>query len=419
MNTTHLDRYARLLVEHGAGLRPGQPAFVHGEVAHRDLALRVAEAAYDAKASAVSLLLVDPLERAQLIRRGRPELIEMAHEEDRQWFNRILAMEGALISLRGDEDPRLMSSIAQQYPDRHATYTTSTHHARQLFVAHGINRSLCPWVVAAAPTVGWARWVFPELEDGQALDRLAEQVFRFTRADREDALEHLAETDRRLHARRRLLAELEITELHIVGGGSDARITLSPKARWLGGSKTTRSGQKFNANVPTEENFTTPDRRGTEGKLVATMPFRTRSGALVEGLEMVFAGGRLVDCSARSGGEAFGRWIDQDEGARFLGEVALVGQDSPIAASGHFFEHTLLDENASVHVALGQAYPTALEGGDSMGQGELEALGCNRSVIHTDIMIGSTEVSIIASRTHRGEVPLIEKGHWLEPFASA
>ncbi len=141
----------------------------------------------------------------------------------------------------------------------------------------------------------------------------------------------MAEKDRRLHARRAALDALEIREVHIHGGGSDLRVGLSEAARWLGGSKETAFGQKFQANVPTEENFTTPDRRTAEGRLAATMPFRTRTGLLVKGLAMEFEKGRLVRFEAQEGAAEFARWIDLDEGARYLGELALVGADSAIA----------------------------------------------------------------------------------------
>ncbi len=412
----HLQRYADLLVRHGAGLQRQQPLFIHGEVAHRDLALRVAEAAYEVGGGPVSYRLVDPLQRALLIRRGSPEEIDLIHEEDRRWFNRVVVHRGALISLRGDEDPRLMSELAERHPARHQRYSRSASRSRGPFHTHGINRGLCPWVVAAAPTTAWARQVFPKLDDRAAISSLYECLFRFTYADHSDALQRAAARDHRLHARRRLLDDLAIRQLHIVGGGSDLRIGLSPKARWLGGSKKTASGQVFNANVPSEENFTTPDRRLTEGRLAATMPFRTKNGALVKDLVMTFEAGRVVDLSASHGAKTFGQWIDSDPGARFLGEVALVGLDSPIAQSGLFFEHTLLDENASCHVALGKAYATCLEGGPDMTPDELEALGCNDSMIHTDMMFGSDEISVIASLSDRGEVPLLIDGQWCEPF---
>ncbi|MEM8932255.1 MAG: aminopeptidase [Acidobacteriota bacterium] len=416
MDDASLDRYARLLVEHAAGLRDGQALYIFGEIAHRDLALRIAEIGYDAGAGHVSTFLQDPRQLAQLVRRGRLERIELAHESERAWLHQALTDRAAMVSLRGEEDPRLMPQVAREQPDRHAVFTRSATARGRVYTNHAVNRSLCPWVVAGVPTPGWARLVFPDLEEAEALERLWDHVLAFTGADRDDFLEVARAKDRHLHARRRALDELAIRAVRIVGGGSDLRVALSSASRWLGGSKDTVDGQRFLANVPTEENFTTPDRRGTEGRLVATMPFRTRSGLLVEGLIMDFEAGRLSRFEATRGAEGFRRWIDSDEGARYLGELALVGSDSPIARSGLFFEHTLYDENAWPHVALGQAYTTGLIGGDTMSAATLAKHGCNVSAIHTDIMVGSTEVSVIATETREGEVPLIRDGRWVDRF---
>ncbi len=416
MNSTHLKHYARLLVEHGAGVRADQEVFVHGERIHRDLALHVGEAAYDLGARAVNYWFKDPLVSAQRIRRGQMERIELGHQAERQWFGRILASRGALISLRGDEYPDLLAEVARSHAAAHEVYTRGQRSVAVAFHHHGINRSLCPWVVAGAPTAAWAAKVRPALDKNPAaaLDRLTELIFRFTFADRDDALQLAAERDRQLHARRRLLDELAIEELRVLGGGSDLRVCLTPQARWLGGSKQTTDGQTFNANLPSLENYTTPDHRLTQGRLAATMPFRTKSGVLVEGLVLEFEDGRVSSFTASRGSEGFARWIDSDLGARQLGEFALVGNDSPIAQSGLFFEHTLLDENAWSHVALGKAYANGLRDGARMSLAQLRQLGCNESVIHTDIMFGSPEVSITASRSRRGAVPLIVRGQWVE-----
>lgn len=414
-----LDRYARILVEHGAGVRPGQHVYISGEIVHRDFMHRLVEAAYGAGAAVVETSVTDPMIQALTLRHARVENLELAIERERDWINGCLAHRGALISLRGDELPRLMPALATELPDRHAIYTRAAAEKKSVFMRHGINRSLCPWVVAGAVSPAWAQLVFPELEEEQAVSRLWSLIFSFTHADKDDAVAAAGAKDRLLHARRRRLDELEIRRLHITGGGSDLVVGLSPKARWLGGSKETADGQRFNANVPSEENFTTPDRRVTHGRLAATMPFRTKSGLLVDGLVMEFVDGRIEKVEAKTGAGAFEKWIDSDEGGRFLGEMALVGGDSPIAQSGLFFEHTLFDENAWSHVAVGQAYATALRGGEEMGAEEKASLGFNISRIHTDIMFGSPEVSVIATETREGAVTLIDRGHWSERFLAA
>ena len=414
-----LDRYARILVEHGAGLRPGQHVYISGEIVHRDLIHRLVEAAYDAGAAMVETSYSDPMLEALTLRHAGLEHLELSIERERAWINNCLAHRGALISLRGDEMPRLMPELSKQLPDRHQVLTRAASEKKSAFMRHGINRSLCPWVVAGAVSPGWANLVFPDLDEEEAIARLWKLIFSFTNADKEDAVAAAAAKDRLLHTRRQRLNELEIRQLHITGGGSDVIVGLSPKARWLGGSKETADGQRFNANVPSEENFTTPDRRVTHGRLAATMPFRTKSGLLVDGLVMEFVDGRIENVEARTGAEAFEKWVDSDAGGRYLGEMALVGGDSPIAQSGLFFEHTLFDENAWSHVAVGQAYATALHGGEDMGVEELASIGFNSSRIHTDIMFGSPEVSVIATETREGAVTLIDHGHWTERFLSS
>ncbi len=418
MNQEHLDRYARLLVEHGAGLRPGQDLYIRCEVAHREFAIRVAEAAYDLGAPAVHFRFKDPLIDSQIIRRGRLEQIAFAHDQEACWINQLVRSRSAVITLVGDELPRLMADLARTHPETHALYTRGSSQAAHGLIAYGINRQLCPWVVAGAVTAGWAQQVFPDLPESEAVDRLYEWIFKLTHADREDTVEVAAAKDRLLIARSERLDELEIREIRVTGGGTDLIVGFSEKTRWLGGSKPTADGQVFNANVPSEEVFTTPDRRLTQGRMVATMPFRTKSGLLVKDLVLTFRDGRVVEHQASEGESEFETWINSDDGGRYLGEFALVGKDSPIAQSGLFFENTLYDENAWAHAALGAGYAHGLRGGPEMSRSELDELGCNTSIIHTDIMFGSTDVTVVASRSREGEVVLLDHGEWTERFAT-
>ena len=219
-----------------------------------------------------------------------------------------------------------------------------------------------------------------------------------------------------LKARCRQLDRLAITEIHVTGGDNDFRIRLPRGARWIGGSSTTVAGQTLFYNLPTEEVYTTPDRRETAGRITASRPFRWTGGPLVRDLVLRFRDGRVVDFDASSGAEALASWLEADDGARYLGEFALAAEDSVLARSGQFFHATILDENASSHVALGQAYSSGIAGGDAMSASELERLGVNRSAIHTDVMFGSALVSVVASESREGEVVLIDRGQWTKRF---
>lgn len=416
MNEEHSWRYARLLVELGVSLRPRQPLYVYGQVAHRELVAMLTEVAYAAGSGLVEARFFEPLQRSALIRRGRFEDIELCHVQDQVWFSEIIRHGGAYVSLQGPEFPRFWDELARSHPERHAVYQRGLRAALGGFFRYGVDVVSFPWVAAPWPTAGWAREVFPDLPENAARDRLAEIVFELTYADREDALERAAERDRRLKRRCRLLDELAIREIHVVGGRSDLRVGLSPKARWRGGSRETADGQTCYLNMPSEEVYTTPDRRRTSGHLAITRPFRLLSGPLVEGLTLRFRRGRVVELEATRGREGIERWLATDEGARRLGEVALVGEDSAVARSGLFFHLNLLDENASSHVALGKGYAGAFAGGESMTPRELDQLGCNASAVHADLMFGSAAVSVVATRSREGEVALIEEGRWRDRF---
>ncbi len=416
MNKEYWRRYAQLLVRRGVGLRPGQPLYVYGQVAHRRLMALLTEVAYQAGGGRVETRLFDPLQQAALVRHGRLEDIELCHARDQAWLHELLRHGGAFICLVGAEQPGLWDDLARSHPDRHGAYLRGLSATTGDFYRYGIERRWCPWLTAACPTPGWAREVFPELPEDEARDRLAGLLFHFTGADREDALELAARQDRLLKARCRELDSLEITEIHVTGGGSDLRVRLSSQARWQGGSQTTAGGQVFFYNLPAEEVFTAPDRRATEGRLAITRPFRFPGGPLVRDLVLQFRDGRVVDFAASSGSSAFGRLLEADDGARHLGELAFADEGSALARSGIFFNNTQLDENASSHVALGQAFLNGIAGGEAMSSRELEGLGVNHSMIHTDVMFGSASVQVVATESREGELVLISRGRWAERF---
>jgi aminopeptidase len=413
----HLKRYARLLVEVGVGLRPGQQLFVHGGVIHAVLARCVEAAAIEVGGGRVHISLTDPLQTAQLISTGNRDLIGWYHERQRRGYDEILRTGGGLLRLNGPEFPQFSRELHRSHAEELAFFERGRLKAFSRFREEGVNQRRCPWVSAVGITPVLAHQLFPRDADADAYAKTAEVVFRCTHAERQDALAFAAAHQRRLQARSQALDEQEITELRITGGGNDFRVGLSRQARWLGPGLTTASGQLFQSNVPCEEVYTTPDRRRTQGRLVASLPFRTTSGVLVKGLVLDFRDGRVVDFDACEGCDGFEEWLATDVGSRYLGEIGLVGDSSPVAQSGLFFDLGLLDENAWPHVALGQSYKAALDGGESMTLQELDETGFNASLVHTDIMFGSSQVSVVATTRRRGEVVVIERGSWAEPFA--
>jgi len=242
---------------------------------------------------------------------------------------------------------------------------------------------------------------------------LWDEIFRICRADRPDALALWREHNRTLTRRANRLNELKIKTLHFKGPGTDLRVGLSPQSRFQGGSDTGPRKVEFEPNLPTEEVFTTPDWRATEGTARATRPFLI-NGKLIEGLTLRFEHGRIVEFQAAQGAETFGEYTASDEGANRLGEVALVGIDSPIYQSGLVFEEILFDENAACHIAVGSAYKFCLARSERMTDEELAAIGCNESTVHTDMMISSEEVDVTAETRAGVLVPLLVQGAWVE-----
>ncbi|MFP4408417.1 MAG: aminopeptidase, partial [Spirochaetaceae bacterium] len=217
-----------------------------------------------------------------------------------------------------------------------------------------------------------------------------------------------------LQKRGALLTGLELRAVRFAGEGTELTVGIPDRAIWVGGGSRTPEGVEFMANLPTEEVFTAPDFRKTEGIVRATRPV-TVLGDLVEEAVFTFERGKVVHATASRGEETLKRFLDMDEGSRYLGEVALVDSSSPIFQSGYTFYNTLLDENAACHIALGSAYPDTIEGGLEMSAGELQTAGLNKSLQHTDFMIGSESVDVVGIRRDGGEVEIMRNGDFVLP----
>jgi aminopeptidase len=313
----------------------------------------------------------------------------------------------ARLAIAGN-DPALLSAENPEHVSRANRATSQAYRpALELIAGHAIN-----WTIVANATPAWAAAVFPGVAPDEALARLWDAIFAASRADQADPLAAWKAHDAILHARADRMNAKRYAALHFHGPGTDLRVGLADDHLWLGGGTTARNGNYCIPNIPTEEIFTTPHKARVEGHVTSTKPL-SHQGTLIEGISVRFEGGRIAEAHAVRGEQVLQRMIETDEGARRLGEVALVPHSSPIASSGLLFMNTLFDENAACHIALGQAYSTCVKNGDSLKPAELAARGANTSLIHVDWMIGSNRMDVDGVSAAGSLDPVMRAGEWV------
>jgi aminopeptidase len=328
-------------------------------------------------------------------------------EWGKAFFNGYADRGAAFLTISAS-DPELMKGVDPKRMSRqNKARSAALEHYRTRQMS---NRNV--WCVASVPTLAWARKVFPGKPDDEAVDALWTAIFKAVRVDRPDPVQAWRDHQAALDARLAFLAAQDFTGLRYRNGlGTDLTVRLPEHHRWFGGGDECADGYVFVANMPTEELFTMPRRDGAEGKIVGSMPLNY-NGNLITDFWFRFERGLVVDYGAREGAETLKELLDTDEGARRLGEVALVPYDSPISNLKILFYNTLFDENASCHFALGKAYPTCIEGGTDMSKEALLAAGVNDSLLHVDFMIGTADLSITGVKAGGSEVPVFKDGNF-------
>jgi aminopeptidase len=269
------------------------------------------------------------------------------------------------------------------------------------------------WSIAAYPGRAWARQVFPDLDPDAAQAALADAIFAASRVDRPDPVAAWAEHDADLAARRDWLNDHDFAALHFRSANTNLTVGLADGHLWQGGAAEAKNGITCNPNIPTEEVFTTPHKDHVEGTVRASKPL-AHQGTLIDGIEVTFEGGKITKARADRGEEVFLKLIDTDEGARRIGEVALVPHASPISKSGVLFYNTLFDENAACHIALGQCYKDCLRDTAGLSDEDIAARGGNSSLIHVDWMIGAADTEIDGITKSGERVPVFRDGNWAE-----
>ncbi len=405
-----LDLLAEVAIRVGLGLCQGQELLMTASLDALPLARRITEQAYRAGASLVTTLYSDD-EAALLRYRLAPDA---SFDHAANWLYdgmgaafksgaARLAIAGGNPALLSNEDPdkvgRANRAVSQAYRP-----------ALELITRHAIN-----WTIVASATPAWAASMFPsENSDAPdvALAKLWEAIFQTTRINTGDPVAAWKTHDAGLQRRAALLNQKRYAALQYRGPGTDFRLGLADDHLWLGGGTTAGNGLYCIPNMPTEEVFTTPHKDRADGTVTATKPL-SHQGTMIEGIQVRFEAGRIVEARATRGQEVLQKLIDTDSGARRLGEVALVPHSSPIAASGMLFFNTLFDENAASHIALGQSYSSCLREGDKLTPDELAAKGANDSLIHVDWMIGSGKLDIDGITATGVAEPLMRQGEWV------
>jgi aminopeptidase len=402
-----LDRLAEVAVRVGLGLAQGQELLVTATVEAVPLARLIAEYAYKAGASLVTTLLTDEPSALLRFRYGSESSFDIAPSWLYEGMAQAYRTGAARLAIAGN-DPSLLSEQNPEHVSRVNRATSKAYRpALELIARHEIN-----WTIVANATPAWAAAVFPDLPPDEALGRLWNAIFAASRVDQADPLAAWKDHDSNLHARAERMNEKRYAALHFQGPGTDLWVGLADDHLWLGGGTTARNGRYCVPNIPTEEIFTTPHKDRVDGSVASTKPL-SYSGTLIEEISVRFEAGKIVDAHAARGNQVLQRMIETDEGARRLGEVALVPYSSPIASSGLLFMNTLFDENAACHIALGQAYSTCVENGDSLTPEQLAMRGANTSLIHVDWMIGSNRIDVDGVGAAGTGEPVMRGGEWV------
>ena len=397
-----VEAYARFALGVGVNLQPGQVLSVTGLIEHAPLIRAIARLAYEQGARYVDVAYSDPHARKAMIAHADDDILEWSSPWSLEKMRYIAEQEAALIQITGDPEPELFADLDPARVGRTRARELVEHYL-QLVTERKI-----PWTIIGWPNEGWASQVFGEPD----VDRLWDAIADTTRLDEDDVVAAWRAHMQKLNDRAAVLNERAFDALRFRGEGTDLTVGLLPVSRWGSAETETVAGIVHVPNLPTEEVFTTPDLRRTSGTVRSTRPLAMQ-GTIVRDLELRFENGRIVDVNASSGEEVIRSETAIDEGAAFLGEVALVDGESRVGKTGITFFNTLYDENATCHIAYGQGILEAVDGAPEMNPEERRAAGINHSNVHTDFMIGGPGVEVDGLAKDGSATPILREDVWL------
>ncbi|EPD50199.1 hypothetical protein HMPREF1210_02770 [Paenisporosarcina sp. HGH0030] len=401
-----LTKYAELAVKVGVNIQPGQSLYITASIDNPEFVRLLTKTAYEVGAKQVYVDWTD-----DVITRTKFEMAPSASfEEFPAWKiqeREQLADQGAAFMNVISSSPDLLKGIESS---RIAAFQKAAGTALSKYRQY-VQSDKISWTVIAAPSKAWAAKLFPDVAKDEQVSTLWEAIFKAVRADVDSPIEAWKKHDETLHAKVDYLNEKKYHKLHYTAPGTDLTIELPKGHLWCGAGSVNEKGDSFMANMPTEEVFTVPLKTGVDGVVVSSKPL-SYGGNIIDDFKITFEKGRIVKVEAAEGQEVLQQLVDTDEGAKYLGEVALVPHQSPISESGLLFYNTLYDENASNHLAIGSAYAFCLDGGKKMSQEELAENGLNQSITHVDFMIGSEQMDIDGILEDGSREAIFRAGNW-------
>ena len=409
-----LQPYAALLLRTGVNLQPGQSLVIRAELAHAEFARLIVAEAYTLGAAFVHVEWADaPTQRAMLLNADLEKWNLPAYEIARH--HQMVDEHWARLALVGPEFPFIYDDVP---PERTRTIAVKRSRAVK-FYTEAVMGNQQQWCVAAIATAAWAQRVYPDLGSDDAIAALWHDILQFARADRPDPVAAWDEINRTLTAAADYMRRERVHAVHLVDPtpgpdgkpATDLTIGLTDRPQWVGGSASTPSGVVFQPNMPTEEIFCTPHNQRTEGYVRTSRPSYPMQRE-VDGAYFRFEQGEVVEFHAAVGEDVLAQFFAID-GAKRLGEIALVDTSSPIFQSGRVYYEILFDENAACHLAFGEAYPECVEGGAAMSRDELAALGVNQAETHVDFMVGTPAMDVTGIREDGRRIPIMRSGRFV------
>ncbi|TCP89413.1 aminopeptidase T [Rhizobium sp. PP-F2F-G36] len=406
IDSRKLEKLAEVAVKIGLGLERGQDLVITAPIAALPMVRLITKHAYLAGAGLVTTFYSDEESTLARYEHAPDESFDRASNWLYEGMAKAYAGNAARLAISGDNPMMLATQDPSKVARANKAMSIAYKPALEKISNFDIN-----WNIVSYPNPSWARQMFPNDPENVAVEKLANAIFAASRVDVEDPVAAWKEHNANLRKRSTWLNGERFSALHFTGPGTDLTVGLADGHEWHGGASTAKNGITCNPNIPTEEVFTTPHALRVEGHVSSTKPL-SHQGTLIDDIQVRFEGGRIVEAKASKGESVLNKVLDTDEGARRLGEVALVPHSSPISASGILFYNTLFDENASCHIALGQCYSKCFLDGASLSQEQIAAQGGNSSLIHIDWMIGSDKVDIDGVREDGTAVPVMRGGEW-------